>query len=383
MLETMRAFAVSRLEPSDEAVLRRRHASSYSVLAARDGGKHHGEDLARSLDRLAPDSANLSAACKFAIEAGDVDTALGLVGNLWRFWLQTGRLTEGRALIDAALMLPGAESPRPARIMALDAAAGVEYWSGDLARAGSLYEEQLALADALDDPPGQALAWSNLGITQMINGDIDGFRAAMTEARRLFEELGDQSGLTLIEEYTAVQGFSAAMTDLQEARPALETTAARYESVAEPRLRKVGLTARAFVAAMDGDGITASRSAAAALRIDVALRETATAVADGLSMPRFLAAFGLPEAAAVVEGATAAAIERLGIRPLVAGPLPLAGEARPEAPAPIETLGPERYDAAIKRGRLMTLEEVADFIESEGGRLVGEAHSAQPGIASH
>ena len=167
MLETIRAFGRARLEESDESdAVRDRHASAYAELAERAGPAFPSAQQVWWLDRLEADDANLLAATNRAIARPLVRDALRLVGGLWRYWLQTGRLAAGRALAHAAIDLDESEAWPAERLKALDAVGGVDYWSGDVPSADAIYEEELALAVRTGDRPMQAQAYLNLFFTR-------------------------------------------------------------------------------------------------------------------------------------------------------------------------------------------------------------------------
>jgi predicted ATPase/class 3 adenylate cyclase len=84
MLETIREYALERLEASGEAdALRRRHAAHYLAVAERTPpGK-----AAASLEREHP---NLRAALRWAKASRQIDLSLGLSAALWQFWHARG-----------------------------------------------------------------------------------------------------------------------------------------------------------------------------------------------------------------------------------------------------------------------------------------------------
>ena len=56
---------------------------------------------------------NLRAVLRWCIESGEAAAALDLVGNLWRFWLVRGLLTEGRTCMTEVLEMPLAQARLP------------------------------------------------------------------------------------------------------------------------------------------------------------------------------------------------------------------------------------------------------------------------------
>src|SRR5918996_3765 len=87
MLETIREFAAERLEESGQGdELRRRHAEHYVDLAVTAEPHLTGEDQGRWLDRCELEHANIRAALRWAMDAGEAERAQEAAGALWRFW---------------------------------------------------------------------------------------------------------------------------------------------------------------------------------------------------------------------------------------------------------------------------------------------------------
>ena len=103
LLETVRQYAVERLEEAGErSAFERRHRDWYVALAESDptpAGELPARNTLRGLDR---ERDNLRAALASAL-ADDPQTALRLAVALWRFWLMRGYLAEGYRWLTAAL----------------------------------------------------------------------------------------------------------------------------------------------------------------------------------------------------------------------------------------------------------------------------------------
>jgi predicted ATPase len=114
LLETVRQYAVERLEEAGErSALERRHCDWYLALAE-SGPTPAGELPARiTLRGLDRERDNLRAALVSALVA-DPEMALRLALALWRFWLMRGYLAEGYRWLTAALAaLPTTRSTSP------------------------------------------------------------------------------------------------------------------------------------------------------------------------------------------------------------------------------------------------------------------------------
>ena len=361
MLQAVRAFALDRLIERDELdEMSARHARAYALLAEQAGEHMAGADQARWLDRLESDDDNLRAATRQAIESGETEIALALVAGLWRYWLQTGRLAEGRELATAVMTLPGAEAPDTLRVRALDAAAGIAYWAGEVLEADRLYEEELGLAQQLGDHKGEALAWLDLYFTRRIKGDLDGSERAEEMARSLYRSLGDEDGLARVDVARLWTLPREADIDPSERRE-LEALASRFEAEPDPWLSRAAPVVRAFFSWQDGDVSRASRSIVHAVRANLEVREQVEAA---LLMQFFVAAslrLGIAEDGATVHGALVAAFDRLGIRAPATSDQMMGAEPLPPL---VEALGEERFRALVEHGRRLSLAATVDLVES-------------------
>ena len=200
LLKTVQAFAASRLiADGREGETRDRHAAAYLGLAESAARHLNSGQQPPWLDRLARDDANLQAALRWSIAAGDVESAQRLVGALWRYWLLAGRLGEGAEQVDAVLAMPGSDRPTKALVGALAAAGGIAYWRAEPALSKRRYEEQLDVALRIGDEPGVADAWYNLASARFVIGDPTAAREAAIEARRRYAALGDAVGVNRVE----------------------------------------------------------------------------------------------------------------------------------------------------------------------------------------
>ena len=205
MLETIREFAVERLETSDEAdTLRRRHGEFYVALAE-ESEPHLRGNPAVWLDRLEQDHDNLRAAMDRLEASGDGHVLQRLVGSLWRFYTVRGYITEGRSRLETALGLDA--RPTPARGKVLNGATIAAMDAGDNATARIRIEEALALHRQLGD------AWSIAVSTQLlgsVHADVADWRGAQhhyRDALERFEGIGDEHYILLAKRLLAWMHF--------------------------------------------------------------------------------------------------------------------------------------------------------------------------------
>lgn len=223
MLQTIRDFAVERLDASTEKdLIERRHAAAYLAIAEHAAEELLGDRERVWLDRLDREGGNLRSALRWAIERGAIGAASRLGAALWRFWQLRGHLAEGREWLDRILALPALEDRTLERAMVLEAAAGVAYWQGDLAAAEVRYEEALDLRRKLGEPAGIATALYNLSFVYFLpRTDLPRARSLLEESLSICIDLGDRTGVGKV--YWALstiiyaEGEGSAWTDVQEA----------------------------------------------------------------------------------------------------------------------------------------------------------------------
>ena len=197
MLQTIREFALEKLEQTGEAKLvRDRHAAAFQELAEQASSRFFGDEQKLWLDRLELDHDNLRAAVDWVVAQGEVERALNFSACLWRFWQMRGHLQEARARLESALNLPGSRDHPSARRQALAAAGGVAYWQADMEAAHVFYSENLELARATGDPKTIGDAIYNASFPLLVGRlNLDQARLLLSESMEIFRRLDDKAAL--------------------------------------------------------------------------------------------------------------------------------------------------------------------------------------------
>ncbi len=206
MLEVIHGFAADLLAAAGgDAEARRRHAEHYLAVAEAAAPHFSRRDQLSWLDRVHLDSANLTAAARWAISAGEPDIALRLCSALRFLWYVRGPLTEGRALFEEALAMPNA--PRRLSARAFVEAAALARHQTDYARATALVQKALALADAEDDEDLRAYAQLQRGFVAHLCGDYPTAREALDASLRRRQETGDEFGVALASHHLGLVAY--------------------------------------------------------------------------------------------------------------------------------------------------------------------------------
>jgi predicted ATPase/class 3 adenylate cyclase len=249
MLETIREFAIEKLEASGEATaLHRRHADYFSALGARGEQTVHyhapaepeqlsttGQEISHAgapEERAQRELPNLRAALEWTFDQGEFELALRLaVGASWG-WALSSAYSEGSAWVARALdETEHLQTLQRAR--ALFWLAEFAAWQGDLRSAETFNERARALFEQHDDQIG--IFRSLLGLTQfkVSLGDLEGARVAIEKAGKLADGLAsDHERVFLCYKGAQVEGLAG---DYEQAQALLDEALQLCRTLGMPR----------------------------------------------------------------------------------------------------------------------------------------------------
>ncbi len=196
MLETIREYALEKLEASgEEALTKRAHAAYSLVLAEEEPTEQSGAEGAEWLERFALEHDNFRASLEWLTETGDAEWGLRLGAALFRFWETREYLAEGRVRLGKLLKLAGGAAPTKARARAVFAAGVLAGEQGDYVSADTLIRESLDIARQLRDKQGVAVSLNALAVHARDRGDVAVAYSLLEESLMLWRELGDQKAV--------------------------------------------------------------------------------------------------------------------------------------------------------------------------------------------
>ncbi len=111
MLETIREYALEKLEASGEEALTKRAHAAYCLVLAEEATEQGGAEGTEWLGRFACEHDNFRAGLEWLTETGDAEWGLRLGAALFRFWEMREYLAEGRGRLGKLLQLAGAAAP--------------------------------------------------------------------------------------------------------------------------------------------------------------------------------------------------------------------------------------------------------------------------------
>jgi predicted ATPase len=196
MLETIREYALEKLEASgEEALTKRAHAAYCLVLAEEVATEQRGGEGAEWLERFALEHNNFRAGLEWLTETGDADWGLRLGAALFPFWETREYLAEGRDRLGKLLKLAGAAGPTKARARAVFAAGVLAYAQGDYASNLALIRESLDIARQLGDNQGAAVSLNALAAGARDRGEFAIAHSLFEESLVLWRESGEQKAV--------------------------------------------------------------------------------------------------------------------------------------------------------------------------------------------
>jgi DNA-binding CsgD family transcriptional regulator/tetratricopeptide (TPR) repeat protein len=258
MLETIREYALERLEASDEAEdVRWRHATFFLQLAEEAEPKIRSAEQATWRRRLEVEQDNLRAALSYTLESQEAEMGLQLAGALLAFWRVSSQDHEGVSWCEQILAQPGAKARTAARAKALLAAGIMTMFQGDLLQAHRLLEESIAIGREVGAAGKRNLAHALAALARVarLQGNLGAARELAGESVRLFQEVGEAWGTALALNYFGT--VTLELGDPVAACPLLEESAELFRVAGDKRLLASPLNALGLVALRQGDAASA------------------------------------------------------------------------------------------------------------------------------
>jgi predicted ATPase len=192
MLETIREYALEKLQASgEENTTKRAHAAYCLVLAEEEAAEKSGSGNSKWLERFALEHNNFLAALEWLTDTGEANWGLRLGTALFRFWEIREYFAEGRDRLGRLLQLPGAAAPTKTRMRALFAGGVLAGEQGDYATASRFIRESEDIARQLGDNTGIAVSVNALAVHARDRGDVAEANELFEKSLALWRESGD------------------------------------------------------------------------------------------------------------------------------------------------------------------------------------------------
>jgi predicted ATPase len=219
MLETIREFAVERLEESgDEDELRRRHAAYLAELAEASQENLFGPEEKPPREQFRVEWDNVRAALTWAVDSGETELGLRLAGSLTMSWLDRNLAVEGERWLRTLLDAPGPVDDT-VRGRALITAATVAGVRGDFDQAAAWGMDALEYFRTAGSESGLAWSLTTMAYLRLERGDLEQAAEMLDEAEALQRRAGSSTGIRRVQHLRGQQ--AAAAGDIERARRVL------------------------------------------------------------------------------------------------------------------------------------------------------------------
>ncbi len=276
MLDTIREYALEKLQQSGEAESRRRHADYFTDWMVDASKMINAQDQLAWLRRMDEEQANIRLAISWSL-AEQPENALRLTATMGSYWFLRRSLAEGYEWLGRALEVE--TSRRDLRALTLMARARLGRRRGDYATARRDAEECAAIARELGMKREQAFAETMLGIVTSHEGDLAKGLKYFMAAGKLAHELGD--GERIASSLNNIALVESALGDHDAALAHVEQSAAVAESIGNRFLKATILDTGGRIHFRRGELDVALMTWSDALRISVELEDSLN-VADSL-----------------------------------------------------------------------------------------------------
>ncbi|MBV8655110.1 MAG: diguanylate cyclase, partial [Candidatus Eremiobacteraeota bacterium] len=194
VIDGARSYARDVLrERLERTAIQWRYIRYYRALARRAAARIESGSVENGVDDLRAELENIEGALEYALNRR-VDVAAGadVTIAMHRFWVETGRLAEGRHWTNVALGAGLPLGPQVAEL--LYAAATVAHYSDDMARLADLSERLVAYHERGHDPLALARSLNGLANARFRTGDSPRAKKLYQRALKEYRKAGDRKG---------------------------------------------------------------------------------------------------------------------------------------------------------------------------------------------
>ena len=349
MLETIREFAVERLEASGEAAeYRARHEAHYLQLAERGNAGLGTAAQVDWLDRFSRENDNFRAVLRRAVRRDDAAAALRMARALASYWYMRSSYSEARGWTEQIAALRSA-GPRE-RAVAWTIGAIEAFIQGDFEPIETGLAAALPLAGDPDDQRTVAFAQLLRSVASGAAPDDERWQEALTEASRRLEAQGEPLavgfGLVAGSVLARVHGRVEEAQRLAQAAHDLSTR------IGESYVRMYAATQLARADLALGDAAAAGRYAVEAVQAARRLRNL-NAVSYGLEL---WATAELRDGRIERAGQLAALAER-GYRQVGSGPWRTDAELHRQLATDLKAALGDRYEQLLAEARTLDFDD--------------------------
>jgi predicted ATPase/DNA-binding CsgD family transcriptional regulator len=204
LLRTVRAIAYEQLRWSgEEADCQRRQADYVRGIAERASAALAGARERPWLASLAAERETIAEVVRWLLRDGDGPAAVTLLGQLLRYWVMQGQVSEARRWVAEAVAACESADDLPATAAAQRLSGVLAAAQGELEGAAAALRRAVELHRVLGDDTGLADSLAHLGLVATRVGDTSTARVVLQEALVLATRRGDRATRALVLMHTA------------------------------------------------------------------------------------------------------------------------------------------------------------------------------------
>src|ERR687898_1022472 len=270
MLETIREYAVDRLDDAAEgAAMRERHAAFYLAFAEAAEPELVRANQVEWLERLAADGPNITAALGWFLDQNRIEEGLRFSVAMRFYWLRRAPFGEGSRWLTALLERPAeGVSPRT-RARALAAAGSFNHRLGRLDETRALYRDSLTLFRGAGDLIGEARLLRNLASVAIDLDEFDEAESLLTESRAVADRSGNPRSVADVIGLCGTLAF--AQGDYEQASARHKESSDRYRVLGDVASLMDTTGDAGYMTALSGDAVGAAKFFAESLALAVDL----------------------------------------------------------------------------------------------------------------
>jgi predicted ATPase len=355
-LETIHQYARECLQESGEDKdLRNRHAAYFAEFAEHAEQELRGPDQERWSARLRIEYDNLRAALAWSLKGKEARVGLRMVGALSEFWYYEGPISEGEMWLELALERIE-EGSAEIRAKVLNGAGMLAFARGDHEHGKNWNRRALATAREHGDKLNMALALFVLSAHATTNPlEYQEGILLCEQALALYQEIDNKPGLAWV--YNQLGELKRLVKDYERSRKAYEESLRICRQTGNRRREAIALVNLSYAAQHQGDYLQAEEFALKGLELlyELKLKYHSTIVLSMLAGP--VAALGKVDRAARLLGASEAIFESMSVSLQPADQIEIDGYIKIVQ----DQLGEDAFRAAWDKGRKMSYEQAIKY----------------------
>ncbi|HKE36055.1 MAG TPA: diguanylate cyclase [Candidatus Baltobacteraceae bacterium] len=238
-------------ERLERAAIQWRFIRYFRAVARRASVRIEGGNIEGGIDEARAEIENLDGALEYALNRRvDVSAGADIVVGLHRFWVETGRLAEGRHWTDIALAAGLPMGPQSAELLA--AAAAIAHFRGDMVRLADLSERLVAHHERGHDAAAMARALNGLATARFHLGEAAGAKDLFQRALKEYRKAGDRRGVAVVLSNLGALATET-LSDVAGARALFSESLTLFRELGVSSQTGISLSNLAAIAIIDGD----------------------------------------------------------------------------------------------------------------------------------